>query len=59
MKYIFLILAIVMICFAHLIRTKRWELFIEIYEEPSERTLLQALSVGHLINFLFHLSWET
>ena len=50
-KYGFLILAIAMICCAHLVRTKRWELFIEIYEEPNERTLLQSLSVGHLINF--------
>ena len=51
MKYLYLFLAIFTICCAHIIRTKRWKLFIEIYEEPNEKVLLQSLSLGHFINF--------
>ena len=51
MRYVYLFLAIFTICCAHVMRTKRWKLFIQIYEEPNERALLQSLSIGHLINF--------
>lgn len=47
----YLTAAILTICVAHLIRTKRWRLFVEIYEKPSERALLQSLSAGFFLNF--------
>ena len=37
----------------HLIKILRWRLFIEIYEEPRNRNLIQALSFGYLINLFF------
>ncbi|MCQ2514857.1 MAG: flippase-like domain-containing protein [Ruminococcus sp.] len=51
MGYIYLVLSALVICSAHFVRTIRWELFIEIYEQPKRRNLVQALSIGYLINF--------
>lgn len=46
-----LLVAILFMCYAHYIRTIRWELFVKTYEKPKKRTLLQALSVGYVLNF--------
>ena len=53
MNIIFLIIAIITLSLAHFIKILRWRLFIEIYEEPRNRNLIQALSLGYLINLFF------
>ena len=53
MNIVFLISAITTLLLAHLIKILRWRLFIEIYEEPRNRNLIQALSFGYLINLFF------
>lgn len=53
MDIIFLTAAIITLSLAHLIKILRWRLFIEIYEEPRNRNLIQALSFGYLINLIF------
>ena len=53
MNIIFFISAIITLLLAHLIKILRWRLFIEIYEEPKNRNLIQALSFGYLINLFF------
>ena len=53
MDIIFLTAAIITLSLAHLIKILRWRLFIEIYEEPRNRNLIQALSFGYLINLFF------
>lgn len=52
MIYIYLILAIIALVFAHYFKTKRQEQFIEIYEKPNKSNLIQALSFGYIINFI-------
>lgn len=46
-----LVIAILVICVAHYIRTLRWKMFVKTYEKPNEKYLLQSLSVGYLCNF--------
>lgn len=46
-----LFISILTICIAHFIRVCRWKLFIETYEKPNERSLIQSLSIGYLLNF--------
>lgn len=53
MNIIFLIVAIITLSLAHFIKILRWRLFIKIYEEPRNRNLIQALSLGYLINLFF------
>lgn len=43
-------IAVIFMVIGHIFRVKRWELFISIYEKPSEATLLNSLSIGHIIN---------
>ena len=50
MNIIFLIGAIMLLFLAHIARIQRWKLFINIYEEPRIKDLMQALSIGHFIN---------
>lgn len=52
METLFFLFAILCICIAHLIRVRRWRLFIEIYEKPYNRNLIQALSIGYLLNYV-------
>ena len=47
---IFLIGAICVLFLAHIIKVFRWKLFIEVYEQPKNRNLVQALAFGYLIN---------
>jgi uncharacterized protein (TIRG00374 family) len=50
MSVILLIAAIITICIAHILRVRRWELLVEVYEKPYKRNLLQSLSWGYLVN---------
>lgn len=34
----------------HVLRIKRWELFIKIYEKPNTKNLMQSLACGYLVN---------
>ena len=52
MEIIILILAIISLMIAHYFKVYRLEKFIEIYEKPNTNNLLQALSLGYIINFL-------
>lgn len=52
MSFLFLIGAILLICVAHYVRVLRWCLFIDIYEEPQKQSLIKALSVGFLLNYV-------
>ena len=44
------IIAIILICLAHYMRTLRWKLFVKTYEKPNIKNLLQSLSIGYFIN---------
>lgn len=48
-----LIVAASILCLAQVIRVLRWTMFIEVYEEPRRRNLIQALAYGNLINLIF------
>lgn len=52
MEIFYLMGAMLFICIAHYIRVLRWSLFIEIYEEPHKRNLIQSLSFGYLLNYI-------
>ncbi len=39
-----------MMTIAHLARTARWQLFVDVYERPNTRNLIQSMSLGYLIN---------
>ncbi len=38
-------------CVAHWIRVLRWELLINVYEKPNRKLLLQAISLGYILNY--------
>ena len=42
--------AILAMTLAHLVRTARWKLFIDIYEKPNTRNLIQSTSLGFIIS---------
>ena len=42
-----LIVAASVLCLAQVIRVLRWTMFIEVYEEPRRRNLIQALAYGN------------
>lgn len=52
MAIIVLILAIFSLVVAHYFKVYRLEQFIKIYEKPNRNNLVQALSLGYIINFL-------
>ena len=52
MKAVILILAIITLVIAHVLKVYRQRQFIEIYERPDDKSLLQALSFGYIINFI-------
>ena len=45
-----LVLAISLICIAHIVRTLRWELFVKTYENQIRKTYYSPLSIGYFIN---------
>lgn len=47
----YLAVAILIICLAHIIRVFRWELLIETYEKPDGRRLTESLSLGYFLNY--------
>lgn len=50
MEYLILAVAILAMTLAHLVRTARWKLFIDIYEKPNTRNLIQSTSLGFIIS---------
>ena len=52
MKVVMLVLAIITLVIAHTLKVYRQRQFIEIYEKPDDKSLLQALSFGYIINFI-------
>ena len=53
MSTILLIIAASTLCLAQIIRVLRWKMFIEVYEEPRNKNLVQSLAFGNLINLIF------
>lgn len=51
MKVLYFAGAILFMCIAHWIRVLRWELLIDVYEKPDRKLLLQAISVGYILNY--------
>lgn len=51
MELLYLLGSILLICVAHFIRVLRWELFVEIYEKPQRKNLIQGLLLGNLLNY--------
>lgn len=51
MSIVYFICAILFICIAHMVRILRWELFIDVYEKPDRKNLMQALSYGYILNY--------
>lgn len=49
---LFLFLAVITLVLGHLLKVYRSKQFIEIYEKPDDKSLIQALSLGYIINFL-------
>ncbi len=52
MVFVYIALAILLMTSAHLIREKRWELFINIYEKPDTRRLTQSVSIVYFLNYI-------
>ncbi|MDR2169123.1 MAG: flippase-like domain-containing protein [Planctomycetaceae bacterium] len=48
----FVILAIVVFFVGHILKMLRWELFVQIYEQPVRHRLLTSISVGHFVNHI-------
>ena len=44
--------AILIITIAHFIRVIRWEMFIEVYEKPQRKNIINATAVGYLLNYV-------
>lgn len=44
-------LAIVMLSLGHYFKMLRWNQFIETYEQPNKKLLLQSLAFGYIVNF--------
>ena len=44
--------AVALITIAHLIRIIRWEMFIEVYEKPQRKILINATAIGYLMNYI-------
>ena len=44
--------AVAIITIAHLIRVIRWEMFIEVYEKPQRKNLINATAWGYLLNYI-------
>lgn len=51
MEWVYFFLAIICLTIGHLIKTLRLTQFIEPYEKPNDKVLLQALSLGYASNF--------
>ena len=45
------VIAILIICLAHVIRVFRWELLIETYERPNGVRLTKSLALGYFLNY--------
>ena len=56
---IYLIIAIAFISLAHMAKILRQKQFIEIYEKPKDKYLMQGLSIGYALNLIFPLKLGT
>lgn len=56
MIILFYVVAVGFMVVGHLIKVKRWKLYISVYEDAAEGNLLNAMSLGHTINAL--LPWR-
>lgn len=52
MAIFLLVVSTILLLLGHLFKVYRWEQFIEIYEKPKTKYLIQSLSLGYIINFL-------
>ena len=52
MIVIILIASIFLLFLGHILKAKRWEQFIEIYEPAPRRKMVFSLGIGYLINFM-------
>lgn len=52
MAVFYLVLSVLLLFAAHLIRIVRWQLFIEVYEKPNLKNLMQSLSLGYFVSYL-------
>lgn len=52
MLYLYLVGAVILMCVAHIVRLLRWNLFIELYEKPQNKNLLQSLTLGYILNYI-------
>lgn len=52
MTIIYFILAVILILLGHVFKMFRWKQFVEVYESPNEKVLLNALACGHILNML-------
>jgi hypothetical protein len=48
----FVVVSIIIFFVGHILKMLRWELFVQIYEQPVRRRLLTAISIGYLINHI-------
>lgn len=51
MNLLLLAAAVGLLALGHYLKTVRWKEFVEIYEQPDEKRLLQALSLGYFVDF--------
>lgn len=51
MEWFYFLISVLCLTFAHFFKTLRLKQFIEIYELPNDKVLLQALSLGYVFNF--------
>jgi uncharacterized protein (TIRG00374 family) len=48
----FIIISIIIFFIGHVLKVLRWELFVQIYEQPVRHRLLTSLSIGYLVNHI-------
>ena len=52
MQVVYFVGAIFFMTLAHFVRVIRWELFIDIYEKPNKKNLLDSMAIGYIFNYL-------
>lgn len=52
MELLILLSAILFLFLGHVLKVKRWQQFVEIYEQPPRRRLYSSLGMGYIVNFI-------
>jgi len=52
MTIIYFAAAVILILMGHVFKMYRWKQFVEVYESPNEKVLLNALACGHILNVI-------